>query len=249
MKIFDLEKSNLNDLAINLKECAFKGNPLVIKNALRSLDLKRFGQFLKGRMKYSNDDRQFNLENYLERKKWFTVIYDKDKSSVYTHSKTRQPLHNDNVWLSDPAEMVFLAFEKQAIEGGETTIYRLDNILTDLQKEEKQLLNDLQTIQVLIKKDISGKYFNHTTIINGEDSIYWNYYRTEKSNNRTKIMCDKFFEFLESKENTNSIEIFKCKTSDILCINDTKLLHGRLAFSAKNRGDRILHQSMWYLNN
>ena len=51
-------------MAINLKECAFKGKPLVIKNALRSLGLKRFGQFLKERMKYSNDDRQFNLENY-----------------------------------------------------------------------------------------------------------------------------------------------------------------------------------------
>ena len=61
-------------------------------------------------MEYTNDDRQFDLENILERKKWFTVIYDKDKSSVYTHSNTRQPLHNDNAWFSDPAEMVFLAF-------------------------------------------------------------------------------------------------------------------------------------------
>ena len=249
MKTFDFEKRNTNDLAVDLNECASKGDPLIIKNALKTLDLNSFEEFLEETMEYTNDDRQFDLENILERKKWFTVIYDKDKSSVYTHSNTRQTLHNDNAWFSDPAEMVFLAFEKQAIKGGETTIYKLDNILTDLEKEEKQLLNDLQKTQVVIRKDISGAYFNKTSIIDGENSIYWNYYRIEKPNNTIKNMCAHFFDFPQSKENTISVEIFKCQTSDILCFNDTKLLHGRLAFHAKNMGDRILHQSMWYLNN
>ena len=57
------------------------------------------------------------------------------------------------------------------------------------------------------------------------------------------------FLILQSKESTNSVETFKCQTSDILCFNDTKLLHGRLAFYAENMGDRILHQSMWHINN
>lgn len=249
MKIFDFDKGNMNNLAVHLNECAHKGNPLVIKKALNTFNLNSFGHFLEKKMKYSNDNRQFDLENTLELKKWFEVIYNKNKSNVYTHSKTSQPLHNDNAWFSDPAEMVFLAFKKQAIKGGETTIYKLDNILTDLEKEDKQLLNDLQKIQVVIRKDISGIYFNKTSIINGEDSICWNYYRIEKQDTTVKDMCDKFFKFLQSKEYTNSVETFKCLTSDILCFNDTKLLHGRLAFRAENMGDRILHQSMWYLNN
>ena len=249
MKIFDFDKSNMNNLAVHLHKCAMKGNPLVIKKALKTFNLDSFGQFLEKNMKYANDDRQFDLDNILERKKWFEVIYNEDKPGVYTHSKTRQPLHNDNAWFSDPAEMVFLAFEKQAINGGETTIYELDNILTDLEKEDKQLLNDLQKIQVVIRKDKSGYYFNKTSVIKGEDAIYWNYYRIEKQDNTVKKMCDKFFNFLQSKESTNSVETFKCQTSDILCFNDTKLLHGRLAFYAENMGDRILHQSMWHINN
>ena len=93
-----------------------------------------------------------------------------------------------------------------------------------------------------------GKYSNRTTIIRNEDSIYWNYYRTDKRKKTIRLMCEKFFRFLEQKEKTNSVEIFKGESSDMICFNDTKLLHGRLKFEARKKGDRILHQSMWFIN-
>ena len=249
IKVIDFIQSNFNDINPTLNQCSSKGYPLVIKNLLKFKTLNDFDNFLTKKMLYVNDDRQFNLKNYLESKKWFTINYDKMKSSFYTHSKTRQPLHNDNAWFSNPAEMVFLAFEKQAVRGGETIVYELNDLLTDLRAEEKELLNDLQNVNVVIKKDITGKYFNRTTIINREDSIYWNYYRIEKKNRSIKNMCDMFFKYLKRKEHTSSVQKFRCKTSDMLCFNDTKLLHGRLGFSAIKQNDRILHQSMWYLNN
>ena len=111
------EKSNLDEVVSKLKQCASGTSALIIKNILNNYTLKEFEEFLTFRMGYLNDDRQFNLKNILDSKKWFSVYYNKNKSDVYTHSNTRQPLHNDNAWFYDPAEMVFLAFQKQAKKG------------------------------------------------------------------------------------------------------------------------------------
>ena len=247
IKKVKFDKSNLDDVVFSLNQCSSGSNALVIKNILNSYSLKDFEEFLKFKMGYLNDDRQFNLKNFLNHSIWFSIYYNKEKNNVYTHSNTSQPLHNDNAWFSDPAEMVFLAFQKQASKGGENTIYPLERLLTDLERDEKQLLSDLQSIEVIIKKDVTGKYFNKTNVIKN-DSIFWNYYRTEKPNKTIERMCDKFFEFLEQKERTNSVEILKCDSNDILCFNDTKMLHGRTGFLAKKKEDRIIHQSMWYKN-
>tara|TARA_B100000131_G_C17921771_1_gene534654 strand:- start:12 stop:764 length:753 start_codon:yes stop_codon:yes gene_type:complete len=240
-------KNNLNEIKIALEQCKLGNDALIIKNALKIFTLKEWEVFFKNKVNLSNDSRQFNLQNLLEEETWWSIIYDKKRDFAYTHSKTRQPLHNDNAWFSDPAEMVFLALEKQAGSGGESTIYLVDRILHDLEKEEKELLNDLQNTEVTITKDASGKYFNKTTIIR-ENMIFWNYYRTIKNDSVIKSMCDTFFKYLENKESTPSVEVHRCETYDMLCFNDTRLLHGRLAFNAKNKGDRIMHQSMWHIN-
>ena len=232
-----------------INKCTQGRDVLLIKNILKTYSLNDFGQILKDQLGFKNDNRQLNLDNALQRMTWWPIIYDKTRDDAYTHSKTRQPLHNDSAWFSDPAEMVFLAIEKQAKIGGETTIYTLERLLNDLENEDKTLLSDLQSIKVRIKKEISGKYYNKTSIIKNENSIYWNYYRTEKKERTIKLMCEKFFKFLEKKEQTNSVEIFKGESSDIICFNDIKLLHGRLKFNARKKGDRILHQSMWFINN
>ena len=59
--------------------------------------------------------------------------------------------------------MVFLAFQKQAKKGGENTIYQLDRLLNDLEKDNTQLLADLQSYEVIINAEdnkIDGQIFN-----------------------------------------------------------------------------------------
>ena len=217
-----------------LEKCAGGENSLVIKKGLEIFNLNEWVSFFKNKMKFINDDRQINLENNIEKSIWWSIDYDKDRDFVYTHSKTRQPLHNDNSWFSNPAEMVFLAFEKQARKGGENTFYFLDRLIYDLEKEEKSLLQDLQKQEVIIRKDASGQNHNRTTILKN-NQIFWNYYRIIKDKPDIKNMCDYFFQFLEKKEHTNSVLKHKCYKSDILCFNDTKVLHGRLAFTASKK--------------
>tara|TARA_S200000501_G_scaffold371159_1_gene413691 strand:- start:7975 stop:8727 length:753 start_codon:yes stop_codon:yes gene_type:complete len=246
---YQIKNNSLTGMIQAINECTLGKDVLLIKSILKSYSLNDFGNILSNQLGFKNDDRQLNLDNSIERSIWWPIIYDQRRDNVYTHSKTRQPLHSDSAWFSEPAEMVFLAVERQAKTGGETTIYTLERLLNDLEKEDNTLLSDLQSVKVKINKEISGKYHNETTIIKNEDSIYWNYYRTEKKEKTTKLMCDKFFNFLEKKERTNSVEILRGESSDIICFNDTKLLHGRLKFKARKKGDRLLHQSMWFINN
>ena len=240
-------RNNLIEIENALQKCKLGNEALVIKNALKIFSKEQWEKYFASKINLSNDTRQFNLKNLMEESTWWSIIYDEERDFAYTHSKTRQPLHNDNAWFSDPAEMVFLALEKQAVSGGETTIYLVDRLLNDLESDEKQLLDDLQNIEVKIIKDSSGEHFNKTTILK-EDMIFWNYYRTIKNDITIKSMCDSFFNFLELREATSSVDVYRCESNDMLCFNDTRLLHGRLAFNAKNKGDRIMHQSMWHIN-
>lgn len=245
-----INEDRLNDLRkikASILDCLYGDHALVIKDGLNIFSLADWEVFFKKDLQLLNDDRQFNLQNNLEKTTWWSIIYDENRDAVYTHSKTRQPLHNDNAWFSDPAELVVLAMERQAVKGGENTIYSVKNLISDLKRDNPTLLEVLKKTEVLIKKDASGKYFNKTTIIKG-NQIFWNYYRTIKDDKFISNMCDLFFKYLEAKENTQSILTYKLSTNDILCFNDTKLLHGRLSFSASTLGDRITHQSMWRIN-
>lgn len=179
---------------------------------------------------------------------WWEVSYQPDKASAYAYSNTRQPLHTDNAWFADPAEINFFIMQKQAKSGGEQTIYPLLRLIEDLSAEDPTLFSDLTNTVVIIKKG-DNDYFNRTPIIvKGKDPrVFWNYYRTEKPTREIQSMCDAFFRYLEKKESTSSVERLRCETGDCFCFNDLKMVHGRTAFAATLPFERVLLQSMWRL--
>ncbi|MAJ05439.1 MAG: hypothetical protein CL827_01075 [Crocinitomicaceae bacterium] len=227
-----------------LIEKALKGNSaLIIKRGFKHLSFTNFENLMQNKLGFFHDKRHYTLNSELTISNWWSVRYNPEKDTSYTYSKTTQPLHIDNAWFSDPAELNLFCLEKQAVRGGENTFYPLDRLEEDLANEEPGLLNDLQKTEVLIQKG-DGKYFNKTTILKN-DKIFWNFYRTEKSDSKVKVMCEEFFKFLNKKEKTSSVDVFRCETGDAFCFHDQKILHGRLKFEASKKDDRILHQSMW----
>lgn len=179
---------------------------------------------------------------------WWEISYQPDKATAYAYSNTRQPLHTDNAWFADPAEINFFIMQKQAVTGGEQTIYPLSRLIDDLSGEDPALLSDLTSVVVTIKKG-DNDYFNRTPIIarGAEDRVYWNFYRTEKPTVEIAAMCDAFFKYLERKEGTASVEKIRCESGDCLSFNDLKMLHGRTAFAAAAPRDRVFLHSMWKL--
>lgn len=216
-----------------------------IKNGFPAYDHHQWKNLLQD-CNLSLDRRQYNINEKLELTEWWEISYQPEKASTYAHSNTRQPLHSDNAWFSDPAEINFFIMKKQAKSGGEQSIYPLERLIEDLSNDDPSLLHDLCNVNVIIKKG-DGEYFNNTPIIipEGDIKIFWNYYRTEKTTPQIQNMCEAFFKYLQKKENSTSIQYIRCETGDCFCFHDLKILHGRTAFEATLPYDRILWQSMW----
>lgn len=220
--------------------------PLVFRGGLYGADLEQIRDFLLGPCKLQHDRRHYTADASMTSADWWEISYQPDKAHSYAYSNTPQPLHTDNAWFSDPAEINFFVMRKQSVAGGEQTCYPLSRLMADLQAQQPALLDDLCNIPVTIKKG-EGDYANHTTIIVADEDpkIFWNYYRTERSSSDVDQLCERFFEFLAKQEKTNSVELLRCESGDSFCFNDQKLLHGRTAFAANNAYDRVLYQSMW----
>lgn len=179
---------------------------------------------------------------------WWEISYQPEREIAYAYSKTPQPLHTDNAWFADPAEINFFIMDKQAISGGDQTLYPVSRVVEDLAAKAPALLNDLTTMQVSIGKG-DNDMVNRTTVIRltPQPQIFWNYYRTDKSSPEVSAMCEAFFEFLKQQTETTSVERVHCETADCLSFNDLHMLHGRTAFEASNPRDRVLLHSMWKL--
>lgn len=198
---------------------------------------------------FSVDSRHFSVGGDLQDADWWSVIYDPNSPNAYAHSATPQPLHCDNAWFSDPAEINLFYMKKQSQEGGANTIISIDEICDDLERKNPSLLSDLKNITVKTKKGDSAneRYGPIIDQVNGQLRIFWNYYRIERSNDQISNMVESFFNHLNDMDRRGLVKRNLANTGDIFFFNDSRVLHGRDAFSAKSYGDRILLQSMWRL--
>ena len=118
--IIELNMKNftLKDIKHNVLNIHRGGSVLVLKNFIKNHSIKDLMDFLVMDLSYQNDMRQFDYNENAVLQDWFKISYNPKKSNVYTHSNTRQPLHTDNSWFSDPAELNFFTWKnKQRSEG------------------------------------------------------------------------------------------------------------------------------------
>lgn len=229
-----------------IREIKYSDKPLIIRNGLDCKSLQEWYLYLRDVIGLESDRRHFGFDESLVKSDWWEISYQQDKETSYAYSKTRQPLHNDNAWFADPAEMNFFCMVKQAKAGGEQTIYPVNRLVQDLRVDNPDLLHKLQTIVVCIRKGDTELEHN-TTILTGNDvpRICWNYYRTDKTDSIIENLCEEFFKYLELKEKTDSVFRVKLNTGDCLAFNDSLLLHGRESFEVDVHKGRIICQSMW----
>ena len=224
------------------------GSVAVFRGGGKRFTLDQWSQFLSKDCGFLHDRRHYNFSASLELQDWWEISYQPEKSISYAYSKTRQPLHNDNAWFSDPAEVNMFVMKKQAREGGVNMFYPVGRLVADLTAEEPGLFDQLTHVPVVIKKG-EGENFNRTTIIvpGPEPRVFWNYHRTEKPDPRITELCESFRSFLEKKEATQSVERVRSDSGDAFLFHDQKILHGRTAFVADEAFERVLYQSMWRL--
>jgi alpha-ketoglutarate-dependent taurine dioxygenase len=255
---FDVSSGDLGQLDEAMQSLRSSEDVLVLRHGAIAFGRDQWFAMLQQRFGLIPDRRHFSaggprLDDPAERPEivlsdWWEIAYKPELAHAYTYSKTRQPLHTDNSWFADPAEINFFIMEKQAPRGGEQLIYPVSRLMQDLAAEEPDLLTDLTSVKVTIKKG-EHDYFNRTTIIALENGprVYWNFYRTEKPTPEIQRMCEALFAYCERKEATSSVERVRLDSGDCLTFNDLKLLHGRTAFEASEPRERVFLQSMWKL--
>ena len=222
----------------------------VCRNGLKRYDRDRWERILLGDCGFKIDVRQFNVAPPydLNEISWWEISYQPDKSYTYAHSKTHQPLHTDNAWFADPAEINFFVMEKQAVSGGNSTIYPAAKLLADLETRDPGLRKRLVETKVRIQKGTTEYFYEGPIIKNPENpELHWNFHRTEKSDPAVNRLCDDFAGFLAEAEDNGDVFSTKLETGDTFCFNDLKVLHGRTAFEAEKAYDRVIYQSMWKL--
>lgn len=222
--------------------------PQIFRKGLSIMTMQEWRAFLLERCYLKEDKRHFGFEGDLNSSDWWEISYQPEKASSYAYSNTMQPLHTDNAWFQDPAEINFFVMWKQAPKGGAQLILPLSRLLESMAHDAPALLSDLRSIPVVIKKGESS-YSNNTTIITNEvkPKIYWNYYRTLRTSKEIDVMCEGFWRYLGTIVNSNLVEKLYCQSGDCFAFNDTLLLHGREAFEAELPRERVLYQSMWKL--
>jgi alpha-ketoglutarate-dependent taurine dioxygenase len=240
--------STPQDLRTAILKSVEDGSVAVFRGGGKRLTLDEWSAFLSRDCGFLHDRRHYNFSASLELQDWWEISYQPEKSMSYAYSKTRQPLHNDNAWFSDPAEVNMFVMKKQAREGGVNMFYPVERLVADLAAEEPALFRDLTSVPVVIKKG-EGEHFNRTTIIvaDPELRVFWNYHRTEKPDPAITQLCESFRSFLERKEATKSVERVRSDSGDAFLFHDQKILHGRTAFTAEEPFERVLYQSMWRL--
>ena len=241
--------SDINEL-IKLSYEAFL--PIVMRGALAE-DRSQHGwlEYLSSLPFLEIDTRQFDATTKdFFRSSWWEITNIVSKSKAYAHSTGPQPLHTDNAWFADPADINIFLMKKQAPHGGSQIVYPLNSLIEDLKSSEKYLYERLLTTKVLIKKGDTS-YSNLTTILTkdkrGNPLIHWNYNRVIRSSPEIEKLVEEFAEFLNcqvSNKSSSIIEIY-LNSGDGLIMNDGKNLHGRNSFTAFADNERVLLQSMW----
>tara|TARA_R110002073_G_scaffold119282_5_gene260481 strand:- start:1960 stop:2718 length:759 start_codon:yes stop_codon:yes gene_type:complete len=241
VKNYELIKDTLVGLKIS-------DEVVVIESGASKLDQTAWFNLLQESFGFIPDTRHFDSNSVLNNSQWWEISYQPNLSFSYAYSNTEQPLHCDNAWFSDPAELNFFIMKKQSTQGGAQVFYPTARLVDDLQREAPILLDSLKSVPVRIQKGASEDHFNFTTILkidNNLTRVFWNYYRTEKELAEVNDMCESFFRFLKDKQDSASLHRIRLQSGDCLAFNDSLTLHGRDGFQAVNPFDRVLLQSMW----
>lgn len=223
---------------------------VIFRQGRTHLSAERWIEVLKQECGLIQDRRHFNADSEINLADWWEVVFLPENQTTYANAKSPQPLHTDNSWFGQAAELNFFIMDRQARSGGEQTIYPASRLVEDLGALNPGLLHDLSNVQVTIGK---GEHddFNNTTIIkfvDGQPKLAWNYYRVFRDSAEIDSMCEAFFQFLDQQvQGSSSVEKIRLDSGDCMSFNDLHLLHGRTAFEAELPRERVLMHSMWKL--
>jgi alpha-ketoglutarate-dependent taurine dioxygenase len=177
--------------------------------------------------------------------KWLEIRYDHDipDLAAYRHSKNAQPLHTDESYITNPADIMFFYCVNKASDGGATTFVDGPVLVNYLKNYDPKLFEDLISNEVCYRK---ADQFRKKPIISfdkkGVPMFNYNYYCVDRNESDfNKDLNRRFFDFLQDQVAFSyMIESVYLKPGESVAWWDEYVLHGRNSFKAEKTNDRFI---------
>jgi alpha-ketoglutarate-dependent taurine dioxygenase len=241
-----IEFTTANETISNLKNAITKYKVIHLSGYNLSIPIQEFYTNLSDSIgEIFNEDEDI-LTGERKDNRWIDISYDPDLQDRYRSSNTRQPLHTDDsyVELGDEKSLQFFFCESRAAFGGATTFFDLPDLVACMKSDgEDELLQRLWTTIVHFDKAGNKKI---RKILDQDEKGYlanWNYYCIDKENNTPEALalCEDFHGFLESRIiQAGLVMPVQLEKGDAVFFHDDRILHGRNAYFATQKGERCL---------
>lgn len=191
-----------------------------------------------------------DTETGLLREEWLQIKYIPELSEkTYKHSNKFQPLHTDYCNFSIIVEISFFYCLQQAEFGGATYFIDAKAVADLMKKYAPSLYKTITTETIRYNKGEDEFSFREDKILkideNGEYLISWNYYRIQKTDEKSVKLGNEFKSFLDTYVENSGEQIYvKLMPGDAIFFHDTKILHGRCSFLGErhlNKGGIIMN--------
>jgi alpha-ketoglutarate-dependent taurine dioxygenase len=187
----------------------------------------------------------FTKGNVQTGEKWLEIRYDHDipDLAAYRHSKNAQPLHTDESYITDPADIMFFYCVNKAEHGGATTFIDGPALVSHLKNYDPVLFEDLTKNAVCYSK---ADQFRKKPIISFDEKgipmFNYNYYCVSREETDfNKQLNSRFHEYLQDQvAHSYMITEVPLSPGESVAWWDEYVLHGRNSFSAEKTNDRFI---------
>jgi alpha-ketoglutarate-dependent taurine dioxygenase len=197
-------------------------------------------------------DENFAQGSIRTGQKWIEVRYDAaiPDDAAYRFSKNAQPLHTDESYLNDPAEVMFMHCLVQATAGGETTFVDADALWLRLQSHAPSLAARLLNQPVRFAKAGDARTLPIIAQTPAGLRLNWNYHCVDPAETAAHhALAEEFRQFLLDYITGTPAEIaIQLAPGEAVAWWDDQVLHGRRAFWAETTNDRFLLKSGFRLS-
>ena len=192
-----------------------------------------------------NIGEDFTQEGAQTHEKWLEIRYDAEipDMAAYRHSKNAQPLHTDESYISDPADIMLFYSINKAIKGGATTFVDGPGLIEYLKENNPELLDKLMSTDVRYRK--AGEERTEKIIDIKEDGLIhfnFNYYCVDPNETEANRALNKeFFDFLQNYvAHSHMVEQVTLNPGEAVLWWDELVLHGRTSYDVKKTNDRFI---------
>jgi len=173
---------------------------------------------------------------------WMEVRFDPRHPNAYRHSSNAQPLHTDGSYIPAFPNATLMACVANAGEGGETTFIDADDLVACMQREDPELLAEVQARTIAHARSGDRRQEKIIDKNGGHYLVNWNYYCVDAAiDAEGRAVAERMFAYLQNsplvKQHTKGVKL--CP-GDAVTWKDRCVLHGRNGFVASKTSERFL---------